>query len=153
MINNQRITLRLFAFLFFSTVMNCSLSAQKTIAGSDGKLNGASWITAKENRILTDSLMFGDHPAPLFRKEFKVAGKLKNATLTITAAGYYHASVNGNRIENNLLDPAWTNFSKRIYYATYDITPMLKSGNNAIGIQLGNGFYNLLPFFKRVVTS
>ena len=118
------------------------LQAQKT---DISKLHGASWIAAKENQVIADSLMYGDHPAPLFRKDFALTGKLKNATLTITAAGYYLATINGKPIENNVLDPAWTNFSKRIYYSAYNVTSMLKSGVNAIGIQLGNGFYNLLP--------
>jgi alpha-L-rhamnosidase len=94
---------------------------------------------------MADSLRYGDHPAPLFRKDFSVNGKLQKATFTITAAGYYLASLNGKLIENNVLDPAWTNFSKRIYFSSYDITPLLCNGNNTIGIRLGNGFYNLLP--------
>ncbi len=110
-----------------------------------GKFQGASWIAARENQVLADSLMYLDHPAPLFRKDFTLTGKLRKATLTITAAGYYLASINGKPIENNLLDPAWTNFSKRIYYSPYDVTSLLRSGANTIGIELGNGFYNLLP--------
>ncbi len=145
MINKHRILQRLTAFLFFFTMANCSLFAQKTADGNHADLKGASWIAAKGNSFLLDSLRFGDQPASLFRKEFMVTGKLKNATLTITAAGYYIVSVNAKKIENNLLDPAWTNFSKRIYYSTYDITSLLENGNNALGIHLGNGFYNLLP--------
>jgi len=118
------------------------LQAQKS---DMDKLQGAAWIAAKDYQVIADSLMYGNHPAPLFRKDFTLTGKLKNATLTITAAGYYLASINGKPIENNILDPAWTNFSKRIYYSTYDVTNLLRSGINAIGIELGNGFYNLLP--------
>ncbi|MCX6222725.1 MAG: family 78 glycoside hydrolase catalytic domain [Bacteroidia bacterium] len=123
-------------------VVPVPLQAQKS---DIDKLHGAAWIAAKDYQVIADSLMYGDHPAPLFRKDFTLIGKLKNATLTITAAGYYLASINGKAVQNNVLDPAWTNFSKRIYYSTYDVTSLLRSGANTIGIELGNGFYNLLP--------
>src|SRR5665647_1439124 len=131
------------SFLFLQSYY--MLQAQKNSTESTDNWHGASWIAAKASAIISDSLMYEDHPAPLFRKEFTAKGKIQNATLTITAAGYYLATINGKSIDNTVLDPAWTNFSKRIYYSTYDVTSLLKGGVNAIGIQLGNGFYNLLP--------
>ena len=65
--------------------------------------------------------------------------------MAITAAGYYQAFINGQMLDNNLLDPAWTNFNKRIYYSTYDVTSSVQYGQNVVGVMLGNGFYNLLP--------
>jgi len=121
------------------------LQAQKSLLVGPNVLQDASWIAAKVKSPMADSLRYGDHPAPLFRKEFTAKGKIKNATLTITAAGYYLATINGKSIDKTVLDPAWTNFSKRIFYATYDVTALVKSGVNSLGIQLGNGFYNLLP--------
>jgi alpha-L-rhamnosidase len=44
-----------------------------------------------------------------------------------------------------MFEPAWTDFSKRIYFSEYDITSLLQSGNNCLGVTLGNGFYNPLP--------
>jgi len=122
-----------------------SLQAQNGKEGNSVLLQDAFWIAAHEPIPMADSLRYGDHPAPLFRKEFTAKGKIKNATLTITAAGYYLASINGRSIDNNVLDPAWTNFGKRIYFASYDVTNLIKNGTNCIGIELGNGFYNLLP--------
>lgn len=110
-----------------------------------GGLGSAQWIGVGNQENISDSLMFSDHPAPLFRKEFKITGKLKAATLNITAAGYYLARFNGTQVEGNLLDPAWTNYSKRIYCSEYDVTSLLKPGKNVVTAMLGNGFYNLLP--------
>ncbi|MCP4724655.1 MAG: family 78 glycoside hydrolase catalytic domain, partial [bacterium] len=62
-----------------------------------------------------------------------------------TAAGYYRASLNGERTGKNYLEPAWTNFAKRIYYSEYDLTADIKQGGNCLGVTLGNGFYNPLP--------
>ncbi len=105
----------------------------------------AAWIGEQEAASIPDSLMYGDHPAPLFRKEFSVKKDLQSATLYITAAGYYRAFINGEDIGKNFLDPAWTDYGKRIYYEEYDITAQVKKGINCIGTTLGNGFYNPLP--------
>ncbi|MEI6274810.1 MAG: family 78 glycoside hydrolase catalytic domain [Prolixibacteraceae bacterium] len=108
-------------------------------------MSNAIWIGNNEKVIANDSLLYGDHPAPLFRKEFNITGKILKGTLTITAAGYYLIFINGQKVENNLLDPAWTNFSKRIYSAVYDISAQIRLGKNVVGTMLGNGFYNSLP--------
>jgi alpha-L-rhamnosidase len=105
----------------------------------------AVWIGSGEDTLKNDAEFYQDNPAPLFRKEFVIGKKVRSATLVITAAGYYRASLNGERIGKNYLDPAWTNFSKRSYYAEYDLTADLKLGANCLGVILGNGFYNPLP--------
>ena len=53
------------------------LQAQKSDIDN---LQGASWIAAKENQVIAYSLMYGDHPAPLFRKDFALTGKPRKAT-------------------------------------------------------------------------
>ncbi len=108
-------------------------------------LKGAVWITDARKLPTSDSLMYGDFPAPLFRKEFLVNKEIKSATLFITAAGYYSAFINGNAVGKNYVDPAWTNFSHRVYYSAYDITSDIHQGKNCLGTTLGNGFYNPLP--------
>lgn len=96
----------------------------------------------------SDSLFYLEHPAPLFRKSFRTKNEIESATLSITAAGYYKASINGQSIKGNVLDPAWTDFTKRIYYSDYDVSAMLQKGENCLGVSLGNGFYNPLPMRK-----
>ncbi len=108
----------------------------------------AQWIQDKRPLPSSDSLFYLDHPAPLFRKPFSAKGEIEQARLLITAAGYYKASINGAAIEHNVLDPAWTDFSKRIYYADYDVTKLIQEGENCLGVALGNGFYNPLPLRK-----
>ncbi len=106
----------------------------------------AKWIS-NCNQVFTDeAAMYANHPAPLFRKEFALdKSTIRKATLYITAAGYYAATLNGERIGDIYLDPAWTTYSKRVYYSQYDLTEKLKSGSNCLGVSLGNGFYNPLP--------
>ncbi len=105
----------------------------------------AQWIGDAAEQAPTDSLMYLDDPSPLFRKDFKTEAKVNSAKLYISAAGYYRATINGNRIGDQLLDPAWTNYSKRIYFSEYDITSDITDGENCLGVTLGNGFYNPLP--------
>lgn len=111
-------------------------------------LDKALWITDPRPLPDNDSLFYLDLPAPQFRKTFTSKSKIKNANLLITAAGYYKAYLNGNLIGKNELDPAWTDYSKRIYYSEYDVTTLLANGANCLATVLGNGFYNPLPLKK-----
>jgi len=112
------------------------------------KGNAAEWIRDGRPLPASDSLFYLDQPAPHFRKEFTAEPAVQTASLFITAAGYYTAFVNGQGIEENVLDPAWTDFSKRIYYSDYDVTSLINEGDNCLGVSLGNGFYNPLPLRK-----
>ncbi len=85
-----------------------------------------------------------DRPVvPLFRKEFEVGKKIKEATLYISGLGQYEASINGQKVGNGFLTPGWTNYDKTVFYNSYDVTGMLQQGKNAIGAVVGNGFYNI----------
>ena len=105
----------------------------------------AQWIQDRKKLPLNDSLFYLEEQAPLFRKGFRVDKQVKDASLFITSAGYYAAFINNKRVGKNVLDPAWTDYTKKIYYTEYDITSLVKNGNNSIGVILGNGFYNPLP--------
>lgn len=80
-------------------------------------------------------------PAPLLRTSVKLDAAPTRATLFVTARGLYEFRINGKRVGDHELAPEWTDYSNRIQYQTYDITPMLKSGDNAVGAILGDGWY------------
>ena len=105
----------------------------------------AQWIRDEGPLPDNDSLFYQDNQAPVFRKEFEILNEVNSARLFITAAGYYKFTVNGNSYSENMLSPAWTDFSKRIYYSEYDISGSIVKGLNCMGVSLGNGFYNPLP--------
>ncbi len=81
-------------------------------------------------------------PAALFRKTFKAEGKIRSARAYIAAAGLYELYINGQRIGDHRLDPMYTRFDRRNLYLTWDVTQQLQSGENAMGVMLGNGWYN-----------
>ena len=108
-----------------------TINTQLSINHND--LNTAFWISDERPLPATDSLFYSVQPAPQFRKEFTTTGrKIKKATLFITAAGYYSATINGEKIGFSSLEPAWTDFNKRIYYAEFDLTKDIRNGNNSL---------------------
>lgn len=93
----------------------------------------AKWITAGGDEQA--------RPSPLLRKQFTAKKQVISATAYITAHGLYEAQINGQRIGDAYLTPGWTAYKKRLQYQTYDVTKMIKSGANAIGVMLGSGWY------------
>jgi len=80
---------------------------------------------------------------PLFRKDFILSNKIKSARINISGLGHYELYLNGNKVGDRFLSPGWTNYQKRRLYNTFDITKKLKNGGNALGVLVGNGFYNI----------
>ena len=66
---------------------------------------------------------------------------LVKATGLMTACGLYEAWLNGRPVTDSLYLPGYTNYHKRLQYQTYDITPLVKPGENVIGAVVGNGWY------------
>ena len=80
-------------------------------------------------------------PAPMLRREFKAAGPIERARLYVTSRGLYELHLNGQRVGDQLFTPGWTSYNKRLQYQAYDVTALLKNGENAIGAVLGSGWY------------
>lgn len=79
--------------------------------------------------------------APLLACNFEIDKKHDKITLYVTGLGLFEASINGKKVGDTFFDPGESNFGKRVYYCTYDITSMVHEGLNEIGITLGNGQY------------
>jgi alpha-L-rhamnosidase len=79
----------------------------------------------------------------LLRKELALEGKVVRARAYVTALGYYELRVNGEKVGSNVLDPAFTTYPVRVLYSSYDITPQLRAGENAVGAMLGGGWATL----------
>ena len=80
--------------------------------------------------------------SPILRKTFRVAKTLREATVSVCGLGFYELRLNGAKVGDRTLDTPFTRYDKRALYATYDITSLLKPGDNALGVMLGNGWYN-----------
>ena len=99
-------------------------------------------IAAWQGAWIGDGRDINFKPAPYFRKKFKVDKAIESARAYIAVAGLYELYMNGQKIGNHRLDPMYTRFDRRNLYVTYDVTPQLQNGENAIGVLLGNGWYN-----------
>lgn len=75
------------------------------------------------------------------RKEMTVNKKIVDAIIYISGLGHYELTLNGEKLGEARFDPMWSDYDKTIYYNTYNVTHQLKE-NNAIGVLLGNGFFN-----------
>lgn len=81
-------------------------------------------------------------PSPYLRTVFNVNKPVADARLFVTSLGLYEFSINGQRVGEEQLAPGWTDYAKRVQYQAYDVTALLKSGDNAAGSILGDGWYS-----------
>ncbi len=80
---------------------------------------------------------------PLFRKTFNSNKQISSATIYVSGLGHYELSLNGRKVGNSFLAPGWTHYDKRVLYNVYDVTAAVKKGENALGVIVGNGFFNI----------
>jgi alpha-L-rhamnosidase len=83
-------------------------------------------------------------PGPEFRKAFTFSKKIARARLYISGVGYNIPYINGEKVGDHVLDPAFTRYDKTVLYSTYDVTSVLHPGENVLGVVLGNGWYNMV---------
>ena len=114
----------------------------------------AKWIGVPADKQRAQK---GQNPAPYFRKEFKVSRSPTKARISISGLGYYVLTINGVKVGDHVLAPGHTNYDARqsqelddsrvknmktrVLYDTFDVLPYLKTGANAVGVCLGNGWY------------
>ena len=127
-------------------VANGKESWSKPATWSVGLLDSSDW---KARWIGLDGFNERDQPDSTFtrlaarylRKEFKLDKKIVSATAYISGMGLYELYLNGKKAGNDVLAPTVSEYNKRIYYNTYDVTPLVQEGNNCAGVILGNGRY------------
>jgi hypothetical protein len=118
----------------------------------------ASWIALEKDRRdeyivpgLTDvhkgldGRKTGCYKLPQFRKTFTPKKPVKRAVACVAGLGQFDFFLNGEKVGNHFLDAGWTRYEKEALYVTFDVTQGLLTGENVLGMMLGNGFYNT-PF-------
>ena len=88
-------------------------------------------------------------PSPWLRTCFELAKKPVRATAYVASLGYHELSINGKKVDDTVLGPAVSDYAKRAYYLTYDVTDLLKPGKQCVGLWLGRGWY--FPGYPGVV--
>src|SRR5665213_1761848 len=97
----------------------------------------AKWIATEGADAKTEVM-------PLFRKAFVLKKKPVSARLVVSALGQGEVHLNGAKVGDDELAPAWTDYRKTVRYEHYDVTPMLRVGENVVGVMVGNGMFNVV---------
>ncbi len=106
----------------------------------------AEWIGAPDDphfEAPPDPLAAGKfvaQPDPWLRREFDLEEVPRRALMTVATVGYHELYVNGEKVGDAVLMPSVANNRRRARYVTYDVTPLLQRGRNALGVWLGTAW-------------
>lgn len=80
--------------------------------------------------------------APVFKKEITVSTEPEKAVIYISGLGLFELKINGQPADDTLLNPPHSQYTQTVFYRAFDITDLLKNGNNIITVEVGNSFHN-----------
>ena len=102
----------------------------------------AQWISFRDESALHRNPAKLHLPAPrYYRKSFQAAKKIVRAQLYATALGIYELHFNGAEVGDAYLAPGWSDYSRRVYYQSYDVTSKIAEGENCLGAVVADGWY------------
>lgn len=105
----------------------------------------AMWIGLDRPDPASPTNEFRRLPARYLRREFVVASPVSRAVVTLCGLGCCDLHVNGARVaDDQVMNPAQTDFEKRVLYQTFDVSTAIRPGTNAIGVVLGNARFHAL---------
>ena len=113
--------------------MEPDVDSLKCIEGNTGKWKDCGPVFDKP---------VAPYKLPQLRREFTATKPVKRAMAYICGLGQFEMFLNGEKVGDHFLDPAWTKFDKEAQYVAFDITGELRDGKNAVGVMLGNGYYH-----------
>ncbi len=78
---------------------------------------------------------------PILRRTFALEDAAEDARLYITGLGLYEAYLNGQPVTDEVLTPFYNDYNFWVQVQTYDVTGLLRAGENVLDVYLGNGWY------------
>jgi len=134
-----------FALAEMEILRNDENVARHAAASALDSVETGPWALANLTDGVTTTLAPGAAPgalpATMVRKSFTVPDKVRRATVYVTALGLYELHINGHRVGDHILAPEWTSYRKRVQYQSYDVTDLLREGDNIVGALVGEGWY------------
>ncbi|MDX1285646.1 MAG: alpha-L-rhamnosidase N-terminal domain-containing protein, partial [Draconibacterium sp.] len=82
-----------------------------------------------------------ENESPFFRKSFDLDGKYDELFMHVNSLGYHELYINDQKVGDAVLAPAETQFNKRSFSLSYDVSSYLNEGKNAVVLWLGYGWY------------
>lgn len=123
-------------------------------AGQDGRVDAAdeaAFFTVgfraaadRKGRFIYYDQGIGEQElaAPVcFARNVKIVKPVRSAYAYASALGVFTLDIGGKRASENILAPEWTSYFKRVQYQTYDVTGLLRQGDNTVTALLSNGWY------------
>ena len=112
-------------------------------------LESSDWQAKWIGHEFDDDILVGKTrvAARYLRKEFHLPDNIAEARLYVSGFGQYSAYINGIEVApDELLKPALSDYRKRVYFSTYDVTEMLRNSDNAIGVTLAGGRFTAMRY-------
>ncbi|MFO0833564.1 MAG: family 78 glycoside hydrolase catalytic domain [Phycisphaerales bacterium] len=135
-LNSRRAGRRWFMLACLMLVV-CTIVPITMAAGEAGAGDEAAWLSTGVDA--------DGRACPLFRGEFSLDQDVSKATLSIVGLGHHRTTINGQRVGVSVIDQPWSEYSTSIYEQSFDVTKLLRKGDNAIGVMLGNSFWHVGP--------
>ncbi len=102
----------------------------------------AKWVESTIPRAKSEKYEYGAQPPPvLFSRVFSISRPVQTARLYATAYGAYRAMLNGVRPDDREFAPEHTVYRSILYYQCYDVTALLRPGENELTMLVGDGWY------------
>jgi alpha-L-rhamnosidase len=96
-----------------------------------GEFVGPSWDEDPE----------APQPCPYVRRSFELTQPVTSGRVYVSGLGVYELELNGRRVGDHVLAPGWTTYDHHLRYDSFDVTPMLRVGENVVGGILGDGWF------------
>ena len=84
-------------------------------------------------------------PCPIMRRTFTLSGVPASATVRIIGLGHYELRLNGQVVGDTVVNQAWSQYNKTLYWQEFNITSLLRAGENVWGVVLGDSFWRVAP--------
>ncbi|UCG17125.1 MAG: family 78 glycoside hydrolase catalytic domain [Phycisphaerales bacterium] len=94
---------------------------------------------------LDTSRCFTPRPCPLLRDSFTIEGQPARATVQVVGLGHYELRLNGHVVGDTLVNQTWSQYNKTLYRQEFDVTSLLRTGENVWSVLLGNSFWWVAP--------
>lgn len=102
----------------------------------------ASFIGCKKIPLNKWPNIASSKKSSIFRREYMIEKEIVSARAYFSGLGWGEIHINGNKVGNSVLDPGPTDYRCSVPYVVYDVLKHLIKGNNAIGIEVGNGWFS-----------
>ena len=105
-----------------------------------GLLDSDDWTARFITPAKEDGGREATQPSPYLRRRFNATSAVVRARLYATALGVYELELNGERVGTEVLAPGWSSYAHRLRYQTYDVTKLVRNGENVLGVRLADGW-------------